>query len=69
MISSEENKEEEKDESIPSEHNKPIYSDPLQDSDKDKLKWYERPFKAHPFEYIPKPSPRFNCLCPGIDEF
>ncbi|GAX15408.1 hypothetical protein FisN_8Lh296 [Fistulifera solaris] len=65
MISSEERKEEEKD----SEENDPIYSARLKDAEKANLKWYERPFKTHPFDYIPKPSSRFNCLCPGMVDF
>ncbi len=69
MISSEERKEEEKEDVVSSEQNDPIYSARLKDAEKANLKWYERPFKTHPFDYIPKPSPRFNCLCPGMVDF
>jgi hypothetical protein len=65
MISSEERKEEEKD----ADENDPIYSARLKDAEKANLKWYERPFKTHPLDYIPKPNSRFNCLCPGMVDF
>ena len=58
-------REEEKEEA--GDSGNPVYSAPLPEADKKApLKWYERPFKTHPFEYIPKPSPRLNCLCPGM---
>lgn len=63
-------RDKEAEEKVDEDLHNPLYSAPLQEPDKTKLKWYERPFKTHPFEYIPKPIPsRFNCLCPGIVDF